>query len=142
MQKSKTYWTQLWIILTASLILIVLLEKPIRDYIPVFFGIFGFGRFGFLTWKKHYNLSFTLITKHKNLLTERGIEFGERAGFKRVDFFNLMSERKKLSLSDKEIGNELTELNSLKNITMISFLGIVIFSGFYNTNSNFLSLIQ
>lgn len=123
MQKIKKYRTELLTLIVASLTLILLLEKPIRDYIPIIFAIIGFGRFAILTWKKYYGLSDNLIVNHKNLLTENGIDFGQRAGINRVNFFDLISERKKLSVSDKEIENDLTELNYLKNMTLISFLG-------------------
>ena len=122
MQKSRKYKTELLTIIFASLTLMFLLEKPMKDYIPIFFAIIGFGRFAFLTWKKYYEISYDLILNHKNLLTENGIDFGQNAGINRVSFFDLISERKKLSISEKEIENDLTELNSLKNMTLISFL--------------------
>ena len=40
-----------------------------------------------------------------------------------MNFFDLISERGKLSISEKEIENDLTELNYLKNMTLISFFG-------------------
>ncbi|MCP4054684.1 MAG: hypothetical protein GY739_16860 [Mesoflavibacter sp.] len=123
MQKIKKYRTELLTLIVASLTLIFLLEKPIRDYIPIIFAIIGFGRFAILTWKKYYELSDNLIVNHKKLLTENGIDFGQRAGINRVNFFDLISERKKLSISEKEIENDLTELNCLKNMTLISFFG-------------------
>ena len=122
MEKSKKYKTELFTIAIVCAALIFILEKPARDYIPVIFSLLGFGRSAFLTWKKHYKLSRKLITYHKSLLTEKGIEFREGLGAKRVDFFSLITKRKKLSLSNKSIGNELEELNSLKNMTLISFL--------------------
>ena len=94
-----------------------------RDYIPVIFAIIGFGRFAYLTWKKYHELSDNLILNYKKLLTENGIDFGSNAGINRVNFFDLISERKKLSQSEKKIENKLTELNSLKNLTLISFFG-------------------
>ncbi|GAA4279995.1 hypothetical protein [Gaetbulibacter aestuarii] len=94
-----------------------------RDYIPVIFGIIGFGRFTYLTWKSYHELSDNLILNYKKLMTKSGIDFGPRAGIYRVNFFDLISERKKLSQSEKKIENKLTELNSLKNLTLISFFG-------------------
>ena len=123
MQKIRKYRTELLTLTFASLTLIFLLEKPIRDYIPVIFAIIGFGRFAILTWKKYYELSDNLIVNHKKLLTENGIDFGQRAGINRVNFFDLISERKKLSVSEKKIENDLIELNYLKNMALISFLG-------------------
>jgi len=123
MEKSRKYRTELLVILLTSLILILILDKPMRDYIPVIFAIIGFGRFAYLTWKKYHELSDNLILNYKKLLTENGIDFGSNAGINRVNFFDLISERKKLSQSEKKIENKLTELNSLKNLTLISFFG-------------------
>src|SRR5690606_12117496 len=123
MEKSRKYRTELLVILLTSLILILILNKPMRDYIPVIFAIIGFGRFAYLTWKKYHELSDNLILNYKKLLTENGIDFGSNAGINRVNFFDLISERKKLSQSEKKIENKLTELNSLKNLTLISFFG-------------------
>lgn len=126
MNDKPNYKTEFTFILITSLILIFIFDKPTRNNIPVFFGIVGFGRFAYLTWKKFYKLSDTLVKKHKKMLDENGVQFKSFGGLNTVDFFDLLGQRKKMIKKEQPLKNDLTEFITLLNVTMISFLCFVL----------------
>jgi len=126
MENSKKYKTELAYSFISSLVLILLLGKSIRNYIPIIFGAVGFVRFAMLSWNKYYFLSERLVEKFKPLLIQYGIHYRQRGKMYSVNIFDLIGERKKMISSEKSLKNDLNEFNILINLTLISFFGIIL----------------
>ena len=120
------HWKEFLILFTCSIILMFILGKPARDYIPIIFGLTGFARFMTLAWCKFYELSEHLVSDQKDLLIKNGIDFKNFKSHSTVDFFTLLTQRKKLINEEPSLKSDLNQLYNLIILTIISFLGFAI----------------
>lgn len=121
-KQHKTYFL---IFLISCALLILILDAPIRNYIPIIWGILGFGLYGYLFWKTWLDLSRKLITENKSELKEMKISFYDNQYKKAVDMFALFQEKQKIESISEDIKTRLSYYITFFRLTLIAFLMFV-----------------
>jgi hypothetical protein len=101
--------------------LILTLDAPTRNYIPVVWGILGFGLHGFWTWKTWIDLSKLLIVEHQDKLDELNISFIDNRFKTTVDIFALLKDLKKIEKISADIKTRLSFFRTYIRLTAIAF---------------------
>lgn len=84
------------ILLVGCVFLTFTLSPPTRNYIPIVWGLLGFGLHGFWFWATWMNLSKKLIVEHKPDLKELKISFHDNQFKQTVDMFALFQDWKEI----------------------------------------------
>ena len=117
-RQHKIFFSTLLITCT---ILTLTLDAPTRNYVPVIWGILGFGLHGFWTWSSWINLSKQLIVQHHDKLDELRISYIDNRFKTTVDMFALFQERKKIEDISTDIKLRLSFFRTYFRLTAIAF---------------------
>ena len=108
-------------LLVVCVLLTLTLSPPIRNYIPVVWGLLGFGLHGFWFWNTWMNLSKKLINEHKSDLKELKISFHDNQFKQTVDMFALFQDRKKIENLSDDLKTRLSFYRTYFRLTLIAF---------------------
>lgn len=108
-------------LLVVCVLLTLTLNPPTRNYIPVVWGLLGFGLHGFWFWNTWMNLSKKLITEHKSELRDLKVSFHDNQFKQTVDMFALFQDRKKIENISDDIKTRLSYYRTYFRLTLIAF---------------------
>jgi|GEM_PF-2155954 len=108
-------------LLVVCVLLTLTLNPPTRNYIPVVWGLLGFGLHGFWFWNTWINLSKKLITEHKSELRDLKVSFNDNQFKQTVDMFALFQDRKKIENISDDIKTRLSYYRTYFRLTLIAF---------------------
>ncbi|MEM6265335.1 MAG: hypothetical protein AAGI38_22730 [Bacteroidota bacterium] len=110
-----------WILAIGCLLLILLLNVPLRNYVPVIWGLLGVGFHSLLFMKTWMGLSRQLIEGYKGNLKELNIRYQDDQFRKTVDMFALFQEKQTLEKLSRDIGVQLSFFRTYFQLTLIAF---------------------
>jgi len=102
--------------------MIFTLSPPTRNYIPIVWGLLGFGLHGFWFWNTWVNLSKKLIVEHKAELKDLKINFYDNQFKQTVDMFALFQDRERIENISEDIKTRLSFYRTYFRLTLIAFL--------------------
>ena len=117
-RQHKVFFSAVLIICT---ILILTLDAPTRNYVPVIWALLGFGLHGYWTWSTWINLSNQLIVYHQDKLDELRISYIDNRFKTTVDVFALLQEREKIENISTDIKWRLSFFITYFRLTAIAF---------------------
>lgn len=97
------------------------IEPPTQNYIPVVWGLIGFGLYGFLFWKTWIELSRILINQHKDKLIEMRIAYHDNRFKKTVDMYDLLHDRNNIGQISSDVKSRLSYYTTFFRLTAIAF---------------------
>jgi hypothetical protein len=109
-------------LLVVCVLLTLTLNPPTRNYIPVVWGLLGFGLHGFWFWNTWMKLSKKLISEHKSELRDIKVSFSVNQFKQTVDMFALFQDRKKIENISDDIKIKLSYYRTYFRLTLIAFL--------------------
>jgi len=115
----KTYFLILFI---GCIISILIFEPPMRNYVPVVWGLIGFGLHGFLFWKTWIDLSSLLIDQYQDRLDQNSVSYQVTQFKKTVNMMDLFFKRKALDSISADIKNRLSYYRTYFQLTLLAFL--------------------
>lgn len=113
-------------LLVACVILILTLNPAARNYIPVVWGLLGFGLYGFLYWNSWMRLSKLLLNQHKSELQALKISYHDNQFKQTVDMMALLQDRKKIETISDELKTKLSFCRTYFKLTLIAFLMVIV----------------
>lgn len=108
-------------LLVVCVLLTLTLSPPTRNYIPVIWGLLGFGLHSFWFWTTWMNLSKKLIVEHKSDLKKLKISFYDNQFKQTVDMFALFQDRKNIENISDDIKTRLSFYRTYFRLTLIAF---------------------
>jgi hypothetical protein len=108
-------------LLVVCVLLTLTLNPPTRNYIPVVWGLLGFGLHGFWFWNTWMNLSKKLITEHRSELRDLKVSFNDNQFKQTVDMFALFQDRKRIENISDDIKTRLSYYQTYFRLTLIAF---------------------
>lgn len=109
------------ILLVGCVLLTLTLSSPTRNYIPVVWGLLGFGLHGFWFWSTWKDLSKKLINEHSSDLKELKISYHDNQFKKTVDMFALFHDRQKIESLSDDLKARLSFYRTYFRLTVIAF---------------------
>ena len=108
-------------LLVVCVLLTLTLSPPTRNYIPVVWGLLGFGLHGFWFLTTWMNLSRKLIVEYKAELKDLKISFHDNQFKQTVDMFALFQDREKIENLSEDIKTKLSFYRTYFRLTLIAF---------------------
>ena len=108
-------------LLGICVILTLTLSPPTRNYIPVVWGLLGFGLHCFWFWVTWMDLSKKLIVEHKAELKDLKINFYDNQFKQTVDMFALFQDRERIENISEDIKTRLSFYRTYFRLTLIAF---------------------
>lgn len=117
----KQHNTYFFFLLIGCIVLTLTLKPPARNYIPVVWGILGYGLHAILLWQTWMALSRVLIDEHKAELKALKVTYYEYRFSKAVEPFSLMKVRHELESIAPDIGPRISYARTYFRLTLIAF---------------------
>ena len=109
------------VLLLGCIVLTLRLDPPIRNYIPIVWGLMGFGLHWVLFIKTWLGLSRILIDENKTELAGLNIGYHDNGFKKTVDIVALLQDRKKIEAISTDIKIRLSYYRTFFRLAIIAF---------------------
>lgn len=108
---------------TICLVLILILDPPNRNFIPIVWVFLGFVLYGYLLFKAWARLCFDLITNHWSQLDQLGIRYNRSVPWvKSISLLSVLGNQKELKENSEAIGHQIALVRLYFHFTWIGFV--------------------
>lgn len=115
-------------LIVLCLVLILTMEAPNRNLVPVLWGLIGFTQNGYRFWRTWMQLSDDLVENHSSKLRTERIPNRRTKIAKVVDIRSLLSKEKELTAYSSELGKQIGLIRLYLHLLGIAFVVFGLFS--------------